>query len=113
MDVDEISAILDHTFAMRKAEVPKALTIIQETLGEFVEWHKIFLHRRFLGEVRSKLYELSEIHSCIVPDSNEKEMTDARIQKAVKTLALDLRTRTAKGCQYISTINEYLQMNPS
>lgn len=113
MDVDEISAILNHTFAMRKAEVPKALAIIQETLGEFVEWHKIFLHRRFLGEVKSKLYELSEIHSCIVQDSSEKEMMDARIQKAVKTLALDLRTRTAKGCQYISTINEYLQMNPS
>lgn len=113
MDVDEISSILDNTFAMRKAEVPKALAIIQETLGEFVEWHKLFLHRHFLGEVKSKLYELSETHACIMPDSNEKEVTDARIQKAVKTLALDLRTHTAKGCQYISTINKYLQMDPS
>jgi glutamyl-tRNA reductase len=113
MDVDEISAILDNTFAMRKAEVPKALTIIQETLGEFVEWHKIFLHRHFLGEVKSKLYEISETHSCVAADKREKEVTDARIQKAVKTLAVDLRTRTAKGCQYINTINEYLQMNPS
>ncbi|WP_152268159.1 glutamyl-tRNA reductase [Agriterribacter humi] len=113
MDVDEISAILDNTFAMRKAEVPKALTIIQETLGEFVEWHKIFLHRHFLGEVKSKLYEISETHSCVAAGKREKEVTDARIQKAVKTLAVDLRTRTAKGCQYISTINEYLQMNPS
>ncbi|HRO44451.1 glutamyl-tRNA reductase [Agriterribacter sp.] len=113
MDVDEISAILHNTFAMRKAEVPKALAIIQETLGEFVEWHKIFLHRHFLGEVKSKLYELSETRACIMPDSNEKEVTDARIQKAVKTLAVDLRTHTAKGCQYISTINKYLQMDPS
>src|SRR5690606_28567789 len=71
MDVDEISAILDDTFAMRKAEVPKALAIIQETLGEFVEWHKIFSHRRFLGEVKSKLYQLSETHYCLA--SNEKE----------------------------------------
>jgi glutamyl-tRNA reductase len=113
MDVDEISAILDGTFAMRKAEVPKALAIIQETLGEFVEWHKIFLHRHFLGEVKSKLYELSATYSCVTANKLEKEATDARIQKAVKTLAVDLRTRTAKGCQYISTINEYLQMNAS
>ncbi|HRP56100.1 glutamyl-tRNA reductase [Agriterribacter sp.] len=113
MDVDEISVILDDTFAMRKAEVPKALDIIQETLGEFVEWHKIFLHRHFLGEVKSKLYELSATHSCVTADKMEKEVRDARIQKAVKTLAVDLRTRTAKGCQYISTINVYLQMNPS
>lgn len=113
MDVDEISAILDDTFAMRKAEVPKALAIIQETLGEFVEWHKIFLHRHFLGEVKSKLYELSATYSCVTANKLEKEATDARIQKAVKTLAVDLRTRTAKGCQYISTINEYLQMNAS
>ncbi|HRQ51174.1 MAG TPA: glutamyl-tRNA reductase, partial [Agriterribacter sp.] len=113
MDVDEISAILDKTFAMRKAEVPKALGIIRETLGEFVEWHKIFLHRHFLGEVKSKLYELSEARGCMMPDNSEKEITDARIQKAVKTLAVDLRTHTAKGCQYISTINKYLQMDPS
>ncbi|HTN07172.1 glutamyl-tRNA reductase [Agriterribacter sp.] len=112
MDVDEISAILNNTFAMRKAEIPRALDIIQETLGEFAAWHKIFLHRHFLGEVKSKLYELSETQPCIAPGSREKEVKDAQIQKAVKTLAVDLRTHTAKGCQYISTINAYLQMNP-
>ena len=113
MDVDEISAILDNTFAMRKAELPKALAIIEETLGEFVEWHKIFLHRHFLGEVKSKLYELSETRTCVIPDNSQKDDKEARIQKAVKTLAVDLRTHTAKGCQYISTINKYLQMDPS
>lgn len=113
MNVDEISAILDHTIAMRKAEIPKALSIIEETLVEFVAWHKLFLHRHFLGEVKSKLYELSEAHACLAQNNNEKDVTDARIQKAVKTLAVDLRTHTAKGCQFIHTINSYLQMNPS
>lgn len=110
MDVDQISSILDRTLNMRKAEIPKALTIIEETLGEFIEWHKLFMHRGFLGEVKSKLYELSAISSC--PHTGiEDSQKEARIQKAVKTLAVDLRTRTAKGCQYINTMHEYLRMN--
>lgn len=106
MDVDEISSILDKTFAMRKAEIPRASAIIDETIGEFVEWHKLFLHRHFLGEVKSKLYELSENDSLAIIENKE-----VIIQKAVKTLAVDLRTRTAKGCQYINTMNEYLRLN--
>lgn len=113
MDVDEISAILNNTLTLRKAEVPRAFAIIEETLGEFVEWHKIYLHRGFLGEVKSKLHELSERHPSIKMDETGKEVKDARIQKAVKTLAVDLRTRTARGCQYINTMNEYLQMHHS
>jgi glutamyl-tRNA reductase len=112
MDVDEISAILNDTFAKRKAEIPQAITIIEETLGEFVEWHKVFLHRHFLGQVKSKLYELSEADSCV---ALHKEGKDFLIQKAVKTLAVDLRsqTQTAKGCQYISTMCEYLKISHS
>ncbi|MBX2921776.1 MAG: glutamyl-tRNA reductase [Chitinophagaceae bacterium] len=108
MDVDQISCILDRTLAMRKAEIPQALAIIKETLGEFVEWHKLFIHRGFLGEVKSKLYELSASNTCPHTGDAQKE---ARIQKAVKTLAVDLRSRTAKGCQYINTMHEYLRMN--
>lgn len=111
MDVDQISAILDKTFAKRRAEIPKALAIISETLGEFVEWHKVFLHRHFLGQVKTKLYELSESDCCAA--SLQHGEKDVIIQKAVKTLAVDLRTRTAKGCQYINTLHEYLKISHS
>lgn len=107
LDVDQISVILNKTFEMRRAEIPKALSIIDETVGEFVEWHKLFIHRGFLGEVKSKLIELSGTSCC----GHLQDQKDAKIQKAVKTLAVDLRSRTAKGCQYINTINEYLRMN--
>ncbi|PVD52089.1 glutamyl-tRNA reductase [Terrimonas sp.] len=112
MDVDEISAILNDTFAKRKAEIPKAVAIIEDTLGEFVEWHKVFLHRHFLGQVKSKLYELSEADSCL---AFPKDGKDFLIQKAVKTLAVDLRsqTQTARGCQYINTMHEYLKISHS
>lgn len=110
MDVDQISSILDRTLAMRKAEIPQALGIIAETLGEFIEWHKLFMHRSFLGEVKSKLYELSASGTCPNTEAGDAQK-EARIQKAVKTLAVDLRTRTAKGCQYINTMHEYLRMN--
>ncbi len=107
LDVDQISVILNKTFEMRRAEIPKALSIIDSTTGEFVEWHKLFMHRGFLGEVKSKLLELSERNCC----GHLPEQKDAKIQKAVKILAVDLRSRTAKGCQYINTLNEYLRMN--
>lgn len=114
MDVDEISAILNDTFAKRKAEIPQAIAIIEETLGEFVEWHRVFLHRHFLGQVKSKLYELSEKDSCLA--FNHKEGKDLLIQKAVKTLAVDLRSQSntaARGCQYINTMHEYLKISHS
>lgn len=106
LDVDQISVMLSKTFEMRRAEVPKAISIIESTTGEFVEWHKLFMHRGFLGEVKSKLQELSADNCC----GHLPEQKNANIQKAVKTLAVDLRSRTAKGCQYINTINEYLRL---
>lgn len=113
MDVDEISAILNDTFAKRKAEIPRAIAIIEETLGEFVAWHKVFLHRHFLGQVKSKLYELSENDLC--PVYHHKDGKDLLIQKAVKTLAVDLRSQShaARGCQYINTMHEYLKISRS
>ncbi len=113
MDVDEISAILDTTLAMRQGEIPKATAILNETIGEFVEWHKMFLHRHFLLAVKSKLYELSQEQQPVLSQapSAANEITEARIQKAVNFLALDLRSRTAKGCQYINTLSHYLQTN--
>ncbi len=107
LDVDQISVILNKTFEMRRAEIPKALSIIENTTGEFVEWHKLFMHRSFLGEVKSKLQELSAADCC----GHLPEQKNEKIQKAVKTLAVDLRSRTAKGCQYINTLNEYLRTN--
>ena len=111
MDVDQISTILDKTFAKRRADIPQAVAIINETLGEFVEWHKLFSHRHFLSEVKSKLYELSDNTSC--PASMQLEEKDIIIQKAVKSLAVDLRKHTAKGCQYINTTHEYLKISHS
>ncbi|PWU04589.1 MAG: glutamyl-tRNA reductase [Bacteroidetes bacterium] len=112
MDVDEISAILDSTLAMRQAEVPKANSILQETIYEFVEWHKMFLHRHFLKEVKSKLYELSRVdqEGDVLNELLENNMTEAKIQKAVNTLAVDLKSRSARGCQYINTLSHYLQI---
>ena len=112
LDVDEISAILDSTLAMRQAEVPRANAILRETIEEFIEWHKMFLHRHFLKEVKSKLYELSRTDHegeelSRLPENN---MTEAKIQKAVNTLAVDLKSRSAKGCQYINTLSHYLQI---
>ena len=103
MNVDEISAILDKTIDRRKAEIPKALNIIAEMIDEMQEWYGMQLHNPMLRQIKVHLNEL--------PHDNGEESKNERIQKAVTTLAIQLRTQQNKGCQYIHAMNNYLLMN--
>ena len=101
MNVDEISAILDKTIDKRKAELPKALQIIDETIDELKEWYLIQANNPVLRKIKSHLTELA----CATTFVNSKE----RIHKTVSTLAIQLRKENNKGCQYIHALNNYLR----
>ena len=101
MNVDEISAILDKTIDKRKAELPKALQIIDETIDELKEWYLIQANNPVLRKMKSHLNALS----CASTFVDSKE----RIHKAVSTLAVTLRKENNKGCQYIHALNNYLR----
>jgi glutamyl-tRNA reductase len=47
LNVDEISMILDKTISLRKAEIPKAMSVINSTVEELVEWYRKRLNRQF------------------------------------------------------------------
>lgn len=104
LNVDEVSLILDKTIALRQAEVSNAMVIINHTLDDLMTWHRQQSNNPFLHRVKSQLYQLSEIYL-----SNNFE--EEKINKAVSSLAVQLKHKTNKGCQCINTINSYLQMN--
>lgn len=99
MNVDEISTILDKTIDKRKAELPQALQIIAETIGELKEWYTMQANNPVLRKIKSQLNLLAgeETSGC------NKE----KIQKTVSHLAVQLRKENNKGCQYINALNNY------
>ena len=104
MNVDEISAILDKTIDRRKAEIPKALKIIDKTIEEVKDWFGMQLNNPVLRKIKLQLHELSKQHSDV---TNTKE----KIHKTVSSLAIRLRKQNNKGCQCIHAMNDYLHMN--
>ncbi|MDB5198957.1 MAG: Glutamyl-tRNA reductase [Chitinophagaceae bacterium] len=102
MNVDEISSILNKTIDKRKAELPKALQIINETIEELNEWYAMQVNNPVLRKIKSHLNELTVETSV---DSKEK------IHKTISTLAKKLRKENNKGCQYIHALNNHLHPN--
>ncbi|MGI8582488.1 MAG: glutamyl-tRNA reductase [Chitinophagaceae bacterium] len=100
MNVDEISAILNKTIDNRKAEIPKALQIINETINELNEWYIMQANNPVLRKIKSHLNELAGEKISIT--SKEK------IHKTVSTLAIQLKKENNRGCQYINALNYHL-----
>jgi len=104
LNVDEISAILDKTIALRQAEIPKAMEVVQKTMLELCNWYRKQAINPALRIVKSQLYELSEMHLT-------NEAFEEKIHKAVSSLAIQLHQQSNKGCQCITALSSYLHMN--
>jgi glutamyl-tRNA reductase len=104
LNVDEISVILDKTISIRQAEIPRAIAVINETIGTFIEWYRKQSNSPLLRKVKTQLYELSELH---VTDQFREE----KIHKTVSSLAIQLHQQNNKGCQCIHALSSYLHMN--
>ncbi len=100
MNVDEISAILNKTIDKRKAEIPKALQIIDDTIEELKEWCVLQANNPVLRKMKLHLNELVIEKASI---SNKE-----KIHKTVSSLALQLKTENNKGCLYIHALNTHL-----
>ena len=104
LNVDEVSSILDKTISKRKAEIPKAMKIIDDTIDSLEEWHKYQANNSSINQVKIQLYKINEIY---FHDHNNQE----QIHKAVSALPYELKHKNNKGCQCINALNSYLQMN--
>ena len=101
LNVDEVSSIMEQTISLRKAEIPKAKKIIDETLGSLEEWHRLQFNNPLLRMVKSQLFQLNE--TCHLENSSPE-----KIHKTVSSLAIQLKVKKNKGCQCINALNNYL-----
>ena len=104
-NVDEISLVLNATITKRQAEIPKALTIINESIAEMTQWYEMQGNSSLLKKVKAQLHELSNGNTVAL---SKKET----IQKTVSSLAIQLKTENNKGCQYINALSSYLHKEP-
>jgi glutamyl-tRNA reductase len=104
LNVDEISVILDKTISLRQAEIPKAMSVINLTIDDLMEWYHKQSNSPLLRKVKTQLYELSEIHFT-------NQFREEKIHKAVSSLAIQLHNQNNKGCQCIHALSSYLHMN--
>jgi len=113
VDVDALSKIKDETLQNRKAEVPKAINIINEHIAEFKEWHEMRRHVPVLKEVKNKLKGIQIDPSllngeCLNYVDSSSAIHEEKIQKVINTLATKMRHSNTAGCNYIEAINNYI-----
>ncbi len=110
IDVDEIStSILDKTFARRMADLPKAKQILADVKAEYLSWLFDYRYALHLKTWKDKLQELDEWQPATRIESRPAD--GRKLQLAVTRLAVNLRTNQEKGCLFINSINDYLQMS--
>ena len=111
VDVDILSKIKDETLSQRKAEVPKAVAIINTIIAEFTEWYELRKHVPVLKTVKNKLKEIYIapvlVGSCMF-EAESNIVNDDKIQKVISSLAVKIRKNNTLGCHFIQAINEYI-----
>ena len=104
--IDEVSNVMKATLTKRNSEIPQALKIIEHYQQEFYEWLQLQQHVPLINAMKDKLCQLGEIH---FREDLGMEMLMTRVNKAIGSLAMDLRYKREKGCHFINAINEFLQ----
>ena len=113
VNVDDLSKINDKTLEKRRAEVPKAINIIQLHISEFVEW---FAMRRNLTVLKAVKQKLVDMHSCKLYQSSyhttdSHNIDKASIQKVVNSVAVKMQQQQQPGCYYIEAINDFMTIH--
>lgn len=110
VNVDTLSKIKDETLENRRAEVPKALAIIQEHIAEFKEWHHMRRHVPVLKEVKDKLKAITIDESLLSRKQAKETITrEETIQSVINVMATKMRRKNAAaGCHYIEAINDFI-----
>ncbi len=113
VDLDELSKTTHETLENRNEAIPEAEALVAKYEQEFYDWLKMYKHAPMLKDMREKLYTLTELMSSKCEYARKfsglsDEALNQKINKSVGTLADNLRLEDAKGCQYIVTLNDFL-----
>jgi glutamyl-tRNA reductase len=108
-DIDMLSKIKDETLQQRKAEVPKAIEIINEHITEFKAWHEMRKNVPLLKEIKNKLKEIYIAPLLLANGACPEQVSlqEEKIQKVINALAIKMRNRNSTGCHYFEAINDF------
>ncbi len=116
VNIDELSKINDETLAKRKAEVPKAKSIITRHMAEFADWLMMRKHAPILKAVKIKLKEIHTsplFSNCTTTTNFAGNDPDEKIQRVINGMASKIRLQNQGGCNYIEAINEFIASEAS
>jgi len=110
VNVDELSKIKDATLESRRAEIPKANTIISHHINGFLDWHAMRKNAPVLKAMKTKLQAMHNCEMYIAYSGrvNAPVTTDTAIQKVISGMAVKMRTESKPGCNFIAAINEFI-----
>lgn len=105
--IDEVSKTLQDTLEQRSSDVEKAKTILGRYVQEFMDWLSHFRHSLLIQDVRNKLYLLTDT-TTVMQEVADGRSRDQYVNRTIGTLAMSLRYKKEKGCEFINAINEFL-----
>lgn len=119
LNIDDLSKIVNETFEKRNKEIPKAESIINEMMQEFIIWSE---NRKYVPIIlafksdleRIKNHQIKTLKKDQVIISEEQiELSDRLVQKITNKLANYLITNPEKADDTISLFKEMFQLQVS
>ena len=119
LNIDDLSKIINETFEQRNKEIPKAESIINEMMQEFIIWSE---NRKYVPIIlafksdleRIKNHQIKTLKKDQVIISEEQiELSDRLVQKITNKLANYLITNPEKADDTISLFKEMFQLQVS
>lgn len=107
INIDEISAIKDETLQNRKAEIPKALEIIESHYADFMEWFYMRKNVPVLKAVKETLIDMDEKYF-MSNVTTSKTSQDVYVQKVLNAMAKRIKTHATPGCDYINALHDFV-----
>jgi len=116
LSVDDLSKMNDATLTNRKAEVPRAKSIIARYIVEFNDWISMRRHAPMINAIKIKLKELHTsplFFNYTSTSSFAENDPDNHIQRVINGMASKIRLQNQGGCHYIEAINEFIALAAS
>ena len=110
VNVDALSKINDLTLEARKLEAPKAKSIINVYLNDFLKWHQMRKNAPVLKAIKVKLAEIAILNQSTTAQSHFGTTASHQqiIQTVLNGVAGKMHATNQRGCHYIQAINEFM-----
>lgn len=111
VNVDDLARINDETLEMRKRDIPKAQSIINEQAKEFYEWYQQRKQAPLIRTAKKRMVEYNNHVSLQNPHICQN--SEKNVQKLIKTMAVKMKEEHRPGCIYLETMNDFMSLYKS